>query len=405
MTMTKSVALRLLLAVLSIVLVGALLWSRFGADPYRGMSADRLVEEFDATLNSGRLDQADSLVAAFRRKTSSSDPRTAILAARLDLAKKHDADALAVLESVPDTSPFAAIARQMAGQVQLRAGKLVAAEENYKRALAADPKLVLPRRELIYIYGLQLRRFELRQAFAELAAVAPLSFQNVFHWCLTRGNDWEPQEIIDDMTRFLAADPNDRWSRIALARSLARLSKLDEAWKTLEPLAEEDPDALALRAQVALDLGDPDRAAELLSKGPREHFDLAVMRARSALAAGETQEAFDQFGVAVKLDPDNRDAVVGMARVLSALGRHDEAKPWQERAAKLDRLAALVQEAAKPNAPSDAELPRKLARGCEDVGHLAEAKAWWGLIAARDPLDQEAQSAMYRLNQAIPKAP
>ncbi len=376
-----------------------------GCDAHSGKTREQLATEFDAALASKSFETGASLLKAYEKRTDAADAWLPVMRGRLLLAQGREADALAVFESIPRSSPHFPIAMQMAGQMHLRAGRLVPAERDFLAAIEADGKAVTPRRELIYIYGLQLRRRELREVFADLAKVSPMSFGNVFHWCLTRGNDWEPQEIIDDMTKFLAADPSDRWSRIALARSLLRLSKRDEASKALEPLAADDPDAIALRAQIALDDGDTELASKLLASGPRDHFDLAVMRARQALALGEFEKARDEFTIAVKIDPDNRDAVVGMARVLAALGETDEAKSWQDRSAKLDKLATLVQKAAAPGAENDLSLVRTLALACESAGHIAEAKAWWNLVAARHPLDQEVQSALYRLNSVSKQDP
>ena len=366
---------------------------------------DQITIEFDQALATKNLEQARRLADQYLRQSNSTDHRLPMIQARLELANGQDSEALKKLESIPDQSPFASTARQLTGQLYLRANRLVPAEKAYLDAIRLDPKIVQPRRELIYIYAIQLRRRELRNIFLELSTISPMTFQNVFHWCLTRGNDWEPDEIVADMTKFLAADPQDKWSRIALARSLKRLVKLDEAEKALEPLAANDSDAIAIKAQIAMDRNDPEKARELLSKGPEDHFDLAVMRAQMALAEGDYNDSIRYFKTALKVDPDNRDAVVGLARALAGQGNKLEAKAWQEKATKLDKLASLIQEAAKPEAAGDSSLPRRLADGCESVGHFAEAKAWWGLIAARDPLNQEAQQALYRLGKSGAPAP
>jgi len=366
---------------------------------------DQITIEFDQALATKNLEQASRLSDQYQRQSNSTDHRLPMIQARLELANGQDSEALKKLESIPDQSPFASTARQLTGQLYLRANRLVPAEKAYLDAIRLDPKIVQPRRELIYIYAIQLRRRELRNIFLELSTISPMTFQNVFHWCLTRGNDWEPDEIVADMTKFLAADPQDKWSRIALARSLKRLVKLDEAEKALEPLAANDSDAIAIKAQIAMDRNDPEKARELLSKGPEDHFDLAVMRAQMALAEGDYNDSIRYFKTALKVDPDNRDAVVGLARALAGQGNKLEAKAWQEKATKLDKLASLIQEAAKPEAAGDSSLPRRLADGCESVGHFAEAKAWWGLIAARDPLNQEAQQALYRLGKSGAPAP
>lgn len=389
----------------SLCLIGFVTLWLYGCDAHSGKPKEQLATEFDAALASKNFETGARLLQAYEKRTDTADAWLPVMRGRLLLAQGRDADALAIFESIPRSSPHFPIAMQMAGQMHLRAGRLVPAERDFLAAIETDGNAVTPRRELIYIYGLQLRRRELREVFAGLAKVSPMSFGNVFHWCLTRGNDWEPQEIIDDMTKFLAADPSDRWSRIALARSLLRLSKRDEAREALKPLAADDPDAIALRAQIALDDGDTELASKLLASGQRDHFDLAVMRARQALALGEFEKARDEFTIALKIDADNRDAVVGMARVLAALGETNEARSWQERAANLDKLATLVQKAAAPGAESDLALIRALALGCDSVGQTAEAKAWWNLVAARNPLDQEAQSALYRLNSVSKQGP
>lgn len=366
---------------------------------------DQIALEFDQTLVTKNLGQAERLARQFQRQAQAIDPRLPLIQARLLIAEGREAEALKPLGSISDQSPFAASARLLSGQLYLKMNRLVPAEKAYLDAIRLDPAIVQARRELIYIYGIQLRRRELRTIFNQLSTIAPMTFQNVFHWCLTRGNEWDPEEIVSDMTKFLAVDPDDRWSRIALARSLKKLVKLDEAEQALKPLAETDPDALAIKAQIAVDRNDPDQARALLAKGVEDHFDLAIMRAQIALTDGNFAEATRHFQIALKNDPDNRDAVVGLARSLAAQGLKTEAREWQEKATKLDRLSSLIQEAARPTATLDGTLPKRLAEGCESVGHISEAKAWWGLIAARDPLNQDAQQALYRLGKSHQQAP
>jgi len=117
-----------------------------------------------------------------------------------------------------------------------------------------------------------------------------------------------------------------------------------------------------------------------------------------ALSEGSLDEAEKQFRTAAKIDPDNRDAIVGLARVLGAVGKKDEARLYQERSTNLDKLATLVQEAARPNAEKVADLPRRLALACETVGHLPEARAWWGVMADLNPLDIESKNLDIRLS-------
>ncbi len=364
-------------------------------------TADELAAEFDIALSTKQFRQAGIVFRQFEKVADPGDERRTMNEARLNLALKRDDRAVELLNSIAETSKMAPLARRISGQIHVRAGRIKAAEKDFLSAIRLDPTEVIAHRELIYIYGLQLRRRDLRETFEKLSRISPMRFQNVFHWCLTRGNDWEPQEIIDDMTKFLAADPTDKWSRIALARSLRRLVRLDEADKAVEPLPADDPDAASIRAQLALDRNDADKARQILKSVHSDNFDLSMMKAQMALSEGSLDEAEKQFRTAAKIDPDNRDAIVGLARVLGAVGKKDEARLYQERSTNLDKLATLVQEAARPNAEKVADLPRRLALACETVGHLPEARAWWGVMADLNPLDSEAQQAIFRIDQLL----
>ena len=66
---------------------------------------------------------------------------------------------------------------------------------------------------------MQLRRRELSAEFMALAKITELTFDNVFHWCLLRNNSWEPGEAVASLASYVAADPGDRSSRLALAEN------------------------------------------------------------------------------------------------------------------------------------------------------------------------------------------
>src|SRR5262249_45717464 len=138
-------------------------------------------------------------------------------------------------------------------------------------------------RELIYIYGMQLRRAELGNQFRALAQLGPLSFGDAFVWTLTQGFPWDPAEMVKTLESFVKADPADRWSRVGLAESLRELGQLDQAEQVLRALDEADPEARAARARLALDRGDVAAVASLLAAGPADHPELELMRGRIAL--------------------------------------------------------------------------------------------------------------------------
>jgi tetratricopeptide (TPR) repeat protein len=331
-----------------------------------------------------------------------------MLRAQVAMGLDRNDEALADLAHVPDDHPMAPQARLQAGQLELRRHRAKAAEEAFLHALELDPKLVQARRELVYIYGMQLRRKELSAQFAALSALVPLTFEHVFTWCLTRGVVWEPTEVSADLARFLKADPSDRWSRLALAESLRQLGRLDEAEATLAALPAADPDALEGRVRLALDRGDPRAADELLAGAPPElagHAGLARMRGRLAFGRHDGPEAIRQLRIAYAADPDNRDTLFFLGHALRMVGDEAAAKPFLDAARDQDNLNTLIQHAASPRLRENPKLPFQLGAACEAVHRVPEAKAWYKLAIARDPLDPEAQRALYRLEAQASAAP
>ena len=201
------------------------------------------------------------------------------------------------------------------------------AEERFQEALKLDPELIPPRRELIFIYGMQLRRPEIQEQFRELAKRTALSYDEVFLWNLSRGNNWEAKEHSGLLREFLEADPNDRWSRLALVGSLSDLGLLDEAEKELDWFPKDDPDALAAQARVALKEGDPARIDELLAQGPQEHAELARMRGQVALSRRDAEAALRWYRLADRLEPDQRETLFGLGRALQLAGDREAAAP------------------------------------------------------------------------------
>ena len=65
----------------------------------------------------------------------------------------------------------------------------------------------------------------------------------------------------------VAFDPGDRWSRLALASSFQLTTELDQAEATLLPLPDSDPDARAMRAEIAISRGNVEQAEALVEGG------------------------------------------------------------------------------------------------------------------------------------------
>jgi tetratricopeptide (TPR) repeat protein len=361
-----------------------------------GVAADALWEQAERDLGAERLDRAAEAVKRLGQSRSPT-PLDRFLRGQLAFARNNADPALAELALVPDDHYMSARARLLAGQIELRRDRVRRAEELFRAALRLDPGLVQAHRELIYILGMQLRRAELHAEFLALSKLTELKFENVFHWCLLRNNTWEPKEMIETLSQYLAADPSDRFSRLALAENLRRLNLFDEVENVLAVLPRDDSAAIAIRVQSARDRQDQDEAERLLAAGASDDPALARLRGRLALSRQDAKSALHSFRIAYAADPENRETVFGLLLALEMNGDRKVAAPIRTQARNLERLNTLVNRAAARDAREDSDLLRQLGAACAALHRDAEARAWYKLVIARNPLDAESQRALFRL--------
>ena len=360
---------------------------------------DELWAQAQQDFMAGRYERVDTALDRLRRLREPT-PLDWFLYAQLAMARKNDDQALEYLARVPDGHYMAAQARMLAGQTELRRDRVRMAEELFNAAIKLDPRLVQAHRELIYIYGRQLRRTELNSEFMALSKLTELTFDNAFHWGLLRSNTWDPGETVAWLAQCVAADPNDRSSRLALAENYGRMDRFDDAKSALAPLPDDDPRKIELLARMALDHEGQDEAERLLSVGPRDDPLLARLRGRLALARHDTKEALANFRIAYAADPENRDTIFGLIVALELSGDKKAALPLREYASRLERLSSLIQRAAVPTARRNADLMRQLGAACAALDRKGEARAWYKLALGFNVLDSESQQALFRLNES-----
>ncbi len=235
---------------------------------YRNPSAraDEMWEQAQRDLEAGDDSQVERALNHIGRLRAPTASDWFLRGALAGLRDRPD-EALDDLAKVPDNHALGSRARMLIGQIERKRDRVKSAEEAFLAALLIDPSLVQAHRELIYIYGMQLRRPELNREFLALKKLNAFKFENAFHWCLLRNNSWEPREAVADLSRFVAADPSDRWSRLALADNYRRMGLHAEAESALASLPSDDGEANRLRIEIALDRQDNERADELLRAG------------------------------------------------------------------------------------------------------------------------------------------
>lgn len=357
---------------------------------------DQLVAEIKLAFRTGQLDRAEASIRAFARLPKA-ESVSYLLRGELADRRGNPREALDLFARVPENDPQAATARFMAAVVHRKQNRLRAAEQLLRDALRLDPGLVPAHRELIFIYGMQSRGNDLNAQFLALSKLVDLDFREMLLWTLSLEDIWTSDTVREDLERYLAADPDDHASRIALARVLLQAGELDACKQTLHSLPETDVEALAIRARVALNESRFDDLDALLAKGPSQHAALARLRGQSALRRNDPASAIEAFRTALRLEPNSQESIQGLALALRRTGSDHEAAALNLHADRLRALNQLLELCRNERNRSDPTLPLRIAEACEAVGYTTHARGWYRLALGFDPLNHEIQKALHRL--------
>jgi tetratricopeptide (TPR) repeat protein len=283
--------------------------------------------------------------------------------------------------------------------LELERRRFRAAEAQLNRALALDPTRAEARRKLIDLYALQGRAADIAAQARAMAEAGTLEFLYLYAWTLGRREGLAPAERAQWLEGAVANDPEDRTSRLALAECLRGLGRLDQADAALDPLPQADPEARALRARIALDRGDADRAEALVGgdQGGDDHPALARFRGQLALTRGDAPAAARHFRLALEADPEDRDAQFGLGQALSLAGDPEAARPYSRAASDHDRLGWLVRSARPKTRRNDPEVLREIGTACLALGRRDQARAWYRLGLSIDPNHAGLKEALARL--------
>ncbi len=346
----------------------------------------------------GRWNEAEAVLSRLTDPTADDWLLRALVA-----TSRNEPDAASrYLARIPKDGPLAAQVALVTSRAELGRFRARPMEDALRLALRLDPKLAEARRSLVFLYGTQGRRRELLEQFAALATQGPLTFDLVDHWCIAHQEQInEPAKLRPTLERFVENDPEDRMSRLGLARVYRQLGWFDRAQECLAPLPESDPDARASRAETEFDRGDMEAVSRLLAKGPPDHPKLARLRGDLALNHNDGAEAVRCFRLSDAAEPNNGETLYGLAQALRVVGDRSAAEPYARRAEAQRVLRDHLTNLASNREPRPIVCCR-LAQDCESAGYLPEARAWYRLAIAADPLNQQAQAALLRLSSSSP---
>src|SRR3954451_14302411 len=139
------------------------------------------------------------------------------------------------------------------GDLALRGRRLGRAESAFLQALRLDPGQAPAHLGLAWIHTSQMRRPEAISEYSAADELRPLDSGQVLVWTQVRCGMWDPDKVTGPLRDCLSNDPDDRWTRVALAEGLRWGGKPREAEDVLGPLGDAVPEARVIRAWLAID--------------------------------------------------------------------------------------------------------------------------------------------------------
>ena len=369
--------------------------SRFAEDP------ELIYEQALALVEAEQFDQAESVMQRLRK----SRLPTVLdhgLQARVDIAKGRVDQAIDNLSVIPDDHPLAGWARLRCGQLERSRMRFRKAENWLQETLRIDENSVEARRELVYVYGMQLRRSVLHDQFRKLNRLTTLKAKEIWVWCMVRDLAWwHPEEHIPILERAIGVDEEDYWSRIALAEVLRRQGHTDQAMLMLEQSPVDRIELLAKRLELLLDQQDLEQVQKSLEKIPLNEPNVATLRGRLAMSNGDTKSALKFFELSEEFESGKREVIANLGQALIQAGDQKKGKTYLQKAGQIDKLNNMLLQLEKTIESSGVETWRTLGSTCESADRLAEARAWQSLIIANNPFDQTAQTAVFRIDEKM----
>lgn len=339
------------------------------------------------------------------------EPHHAVLAGALLLEAKQFEPALRELRQASRHPQTQAVALLLTGQVLYAERRFREAEVCLVGALRLDPNLADAHRWLaIAYYDIGLMN-EAALQLREVAKLAP--------------NDPRPHRImavihmdlgssaiaVEDLQESLRRDPwqPDRQEMLLdLAIAQLSLKRFDDAQATLAS-CEESPEMLAVWANCAYALGDPESAREkaerALKLDPHQRLGILVL-GKLAFDARDYRGAVEMLSQAVEAAPTDYQLRYTLVTALRAAGEPERAEKELAQVEELrgvqERIDGLLQRAIAE--PYDAEIRYQLGLLAVRLKMERIAESWFKAAVALNPRHRLAQIELAKHRSSSPDA-
>jgi len=370
----------------------------------------------------------DGAVPQLRRflRREPTNARAHLILAGAFTGQENHAAALEHLRAVPDQSLWGTEARFREGLVQLRPlGYAAKAEALWLKCLeldeSADSETISPMAqaatvELLTLYIFQHRKRDAREVVLRWhrratpenrgrAALALLA--------LEFGPGPVPSDLLADLEKWTATDPNDEASRRALGRAYVELASKEEAGLTLlKGLIEKNSSNMQNWIAYMSSLVEQGDVATLRSVAGRlpeaAARDVECWQLRGIMheMSQEWPEAADCFIKGIELEPSRRELHSHLAFVSRRGGNLEHAEKFDKSSGDLgsveDQLHVAYEQLTITQARPVAESAFLLGDLYEKRGRFDEARIWYEDALRLNPNHAAASEGLDRIRAAAP---
>ena len=304
------------------------------------------------------------------------------------------------LGTISDDDPLGAEARVAEGDAWRNLWRADKAEECWRRALCIDPEQRLARQGLLYLYVLQMRRNEWRQRLWELYDRNQFGLNEMLQLHIAGQVVWGASQTMEEMKQYAVSDVA---SRRALGVYALQTGAVAEAVYHLSSILQHHPDDIETWLQLVscrLETGSIDEASQLFQQTPEGAQDddrYWKLHAMLAFAEGRHEDAIADYQQSLRIFPYDGDVHNKLGQALRFAGREDEAKRHAQLARKLAQIQRFCNELH--NQGWTMATVRSLAKACEELGLIEEARGWVRLALEHCPQDAELLASKARLEQ------
>jgi cytochrome c-type biogenesis protein CcmH/NrfG len=294
--------------------------------------------------------------------------------------------ALASWQRVPDVPEAdGSKARYLEGALHIDKGEARKGERLLLRSVELNASYLPPRELLLQLYVLQQRPADIRQQLLALREYRPWPMEELLLFSLARNEIENADASQPRLEKFVADDPDDIPSRLALAKCQATQGHDDEAVDLLRSGLQRQPKdsrLAGLLAELLLHRSDQPAAAAVLAQANLdENADLILFRSLGTYAADihDWDRAKTYLERATARDPYDLASAYRLGLVLEAQGRAEEGSRYLVRAKWLDQLATNLELFAVKRHQERVEAARiavEIARLLSELDRPVEAVLW-----------------------------